>query len=517
VLKIESQNNQSFNENCLEERVKLIVKNHDIKYKRFSDIIEQDLITNYFLDKLKDDTVISSFPENKIKFLIASDYYLRFRSNDKKKVKNLLKKISFDNLIDYFTFNLIDKDIRRYKKQTKNINPLLEYRLDINSEIVSKEYINMLNNNNKLKNVIKQSYDIKDLKAIIFMDVLMPMLDKAHLEKIINSELNPEQKALEFAKEYQICKDMKRTKEIFLNLNEEIKHLEGDFFRLTGKSGLGKLQELTNIRNNIIRHKEKYNNPEQYITNAQLLTKDMLNSYGSLNHMIDEGIGKSDCVKKEVEINIKKEIDNSYLEYKKTKDELSKESFESYLYRDKLKEKEKNLNKIIEVLDFAGDERSNEVCMLKKTVESKIKTFEDIINEKDKINSYIEKVGYYNTVLEAVFQDQVFEEDISLLYDVKKIISTKLKSSVYPENKVILNEYKSHLQHLKELFDKKAVYGMKIISKNMFDMEEKHNLNDNNKKGYFGSFVRKKKFESAKKELSEYRNQFNKIKELIHA
>ncbi|MBU1205187.1 MAG: hypothetical protein KKE93_04745 [Nanoarchaeota archaeon] len=498
----------------MEERVKSIVSTIKPDFKRISDVIEDNVILNYFIDNLKKEVTQRDINFADLRNIISCDYYLRFNKKDKKEIIQLLNKQDSNALIDYCTLGLIKKEKRRYNKKPSVSNPFLKYCNDMNVEILSTSYIGLLKNN-EIKSLIKQSHDIKDLKAIIFMDVLMPMLDKAHLEKIINSELNPEQKALEFAKEYQICKDMKRIKEIFLNLNEEIKHLEGDFFRLTGKSGLEELQALVNIRNKIIRHKEKYNNPEQYITNAQLLTKDILNNDNSLNHMIEEGIDKSNCVKKEVEINIKKEIDVSYSEYKKINDDLSEGSFESYLYKDKLKEKEKNLNKIIEVFDFAGDERLDEVWMLKKTVESKIKTFEDIIYERYQINSYIKKVNQHNSVLEAAFQDQVFEEDISLLCDVKKIISTNLESSVYPENKAILEEYKSHLQQLKELFDKKVINGIKIINKSSFDMEEKHNLNDNSKKGYLGSFVRKKKFESAKKELSEYRNQFNKIKELI--
>lgn len=328
----------------MEERIKSIASTVKPGFKRISDVIEDNITLNYFLDNLKKEIIKEKVDFADLRNIILSDYYLKFNKKDKKEIIQLLNKQDSNALIDYCALGLIEKEKHRYNKRPKVFDPLLKYCNNMNVEILYTSYMQLLKHD-EIKSLIKQSYDINDLKAIIFMDVLMPMLDKAHLEKIINSELNPEQKALEFARQYQ--------------------------------------------------------------------------------------------------------------------------------------------------------------------------THKEIVYERDKIGLDIENLDNYNVALEAAFQDNVFEEDISLLYDVKKVMSDSLKSAFYPENRAILEEYKSHLQQLKELFDKKVIDGIKIINKSSFDMEEKHNLNDNSKKDYLGSFVRKKKFESAKRELSEYHNQFNKIKELI--
>jgi len=312
----------------LEERVKSIASTIKPDFKRISDVVEDNIILNYFLDNLKKEVIKEKVDFADLRNIISADYYPKFNKKDKKEIIQLLNKQDSNALIDYCALSLIEKEKHRYNKRQKVFDPFLKYCNDMNVEILSTSYIKLLKHN-EIKGLIKQSYDIRDLKAIIFMDVLMPMLDKDYLEKIINSELNPEQKALEFAKLYNVCNDIKKIKGIFLN------------------------------------------------------------------------------------------------------------------------------------------------------------------------------------------QYQISEEEIYLLYDIKKNISTNLQSPVYSENKVIFEEYKSHIQDLRNLFNKKAVKGMEIIRKNMFDLEKKYNLNDNNKKSYFAPFIRERKFESAKKELSEYRNQFNKIKEII--
>ncbi len=312
----------------MEERIKSIASTIKPNFKRISDVIEDNIILNYFIDNLKKELIKEKVDFTDLRSTILSDYYLGFNKKDKKEIIQLLNKQDSNALIDYCAIGLIEKEKPRYNKRPKVFDPLLKYCNDLNVEILSISYMGLLKHN-EMNGLIKQSNDIKDLKAIIFMDVLMSVLDKAHLEKVINSELNPEQKSFEFAKLYQVCKDIKKIKGIFLN------------------------------------------------------------------------------------------------------------------------------------------------------------------------------------------QYQISEEDIYLLYDIKKNISTNLQSPVYAENKVILEEYKSCIQDLRNLFNEKAVKGMEIIRKNMFNLEKKYNLNDNNKKSYFTPFIRERKFEFAKKELSEYRNQFNKIKELI--
>ncbi len=312
----------------MEERIKSIANTVKPDFKRISDVIEDNITLNYFINNLKKEVIQKDINFVDLGNIISADYYLKFNKKDKKEIIQLLNKQDSNVLIDYCTMGLIKKEKNRHNKRPKVFDPLLKYHNDMNVEILYTSYMQLLKHN-EIKSLIKQSYDINDLKAIIFMDVLMPMLDRTHLEKIINSKLNPEQKAIEFAKEYQICKDMKRIKGIFLN---------------------------------------KY---------------------------------------------------------------------------------------------------------------------------------------------------QISEEDIYLLHDIKKNISTNLQSPVYAENKGVFDWYKSCLKDLNDLFNEKVTKGMKIIRKNMFNLEKKYNLNDNNKKSYFAPFIRERKFEFAKKKLSEYRNQFNKIKELI--
>jgi len=312
----------------LEERIKSIADTIKPDFERISDVVEDDIILNYFLDNLKKEVTQGNFHFADLKNVILSDYYLRFNKKNKKEIIQLLNKQDSNALIDYCTLGLIGKEKPRYNKKPKVFDPLLRYCNDMNIEIFSRGYMGLLNHNEP-KSLINQSHNINDLKAIIFMDVLMPVLDKSHSNQIINSELNPEQKALGFAKEYQICKDIKKIKGIFLN------------------------------------------------------------------------------------------------------------------------------------------------------------------------------------------QYQISEEEICLLSDIKKNISTNLQSPVYAENKEVFDGYKSCLKDLNDLFNKKAAKGMEIIRKNMFDLEKKYNLNDNNKKEYFAHLIRKKKFESLQKELLGYRNQFNKIKDII--
>jgi len=311
----------------LEERIKSIADTIKPYFERISGIVEDNIILNYFLDNLKKDVIKEKVDFTNLRDIISADYYLKFNKKNKKEIIQLLSKQDSNALMDYCTQGLIGKEKPRYNKKPKVFDSLLRYCNDMNIEIFSRGYMGLLSHNES-KNLINQSQDINDLKAIIFMDALMPVLDKSYSNQIINSELSPEQKAFEFANEYQVCKDIKKIKGIFLN------------------------------------------------------------------------------------------------------------------------------------------------------------------------------------------QYRISEEEICLLSNIKKNILTNLQSPVYAENKEVFDEYKSSLKDLNNLFNKKTSEGIEIIRKNMFDLEKKYNLN-NNKKSYFASFVKEKKFESAKKELSEYRNQFNKIKDII--
>ena len=312
----------------MEERVKSITSIIKPDFKRISDIIEDNIILNYFLDNLKKEVIKEKVDFADLRSLISADYYLGFNKKGEKEIIQLLNKKDSNALIDYCTLGLIKKEKHGYNKRPELFDSFLNYRNDMNVEILSTSYIKLLKHN-EIKNLIKQSYDIKDLKAIIFMDILLPFLDESYSKQIINSNINPEQKALEFAKGYLVCKDIKKIKEIFL---------------------------------------------DQY---------------------------------------------------------------------------------------------------------------------------------------------QISEEEIYFLYDIKKNILTNLKVPVYTKNKEFLDRHKSCLNDLNNLFNEKAKKGIEIIKKNLFNLEKKYNLNDDGKGRYFTSFIRKKKFESFQRELLEYYNKFNKIKEII--
>ena len=312
----------------MEERIKSIASTTKPDFKMISDVIEDAIILNYFIDNLKKEVIKEKIDLVDLRNLVSADYYLGFNKKDRKEIIQLLNKQDSNALIDYCTLGLIKKEKHRYNKRPKLFDSFLNYRNDMNVEILSASYMDLLKNN-EIKNLIKQSYDIKDLKAIIFMDILMPVLDESYSKQIINSELNPEQKALEFAKAYQVCKDIRKIEKVFANHNH------------------------------------------------------------------------------------------------------------------------------------------------------------------------------------------VSAEEIFLLYDIKKSISTNLQLAVYTKSKDIPDNYQSYLQQLKDLFDEKLAHGIRIISRNISNIEREYNLDDCRKKGYFGFFVRKKRLESAKKELLAYHGQFNKIKELI--
>jgi len=203
----------------LEERIKSIADTIKPDFKRISDIVEDNIMLNYFLDNLKKDVIKEKIDFTNLRNIISADYYLRFNKKNKKEVIQLLSKQDSNALMDYCTQGLIEKEKPKHNKRPKVFNPLLRYCNDINIEIFSRCYIGLLSHNES-KNLINQSYDINDLKAIIFIDALIPVLDNLYSNQTINSKLNPEQKALEFAREYQVCKNIKKIKEIFLNQHQ---------------------------------------------------------------------------------------------------------------------------------------------------------------------------------------------------------------------------------------------------------------------------------------------------------
>ena len=158
---------------------------------------------------------------------------------------------------------------------------------------------------------------------------------------------------------------------------------------------------------------------------------------------------------------------------------------------------------------------SIEYFIVKQKKVLKIDNLKKIIKERDKIKTCNEKIDYQNKMLYSSLNDIVYCEDISLLEETKDILSKLSLSYNYDENKELFNEYKSNLEQLDDLFNKKLLESFMIINKNLEEIKKKYILEVNPKKGYFNSIARKKKLQLAKEKLSKNYSQFNQIKKLV--
>lgn len=145
----------------------------------------------------------------------------------------------------------------------------------------------------------------------------------------------------------------------------------------------------------------------------------------------------------------------------------------------------------------------------------KIDNLKKIAKERDKIKTCNEKIDYQNKLLYASLNDIIYYEDISLLEETKDILSKFSLSSNYDENKGLFNEYKSNLEQLKDLFNKKLFEAFRVLDKNIGKIEKKYILEIKPKKGYLNSIAKKKKLQLAKEELSKNYSQFDQIKKLV--
>jgi len=145
----------------------------------------------------------------------------------------------------------------------------------------------------------------------------------------------------------------------------------------------------------------------------------------------------------------------------------------------------------------------------------KIDNLKKIVKERDKIKTCNEKIDYQNKILYSSLNDIVYCEDISVLEETKNILSKFSLSCNYDENKELFNGYKSNLEQLKDLFNKKLFEAFRILDKNIEKIEKKYILEIKPKKGYFNSIARKKKLQLAREGLSKNYSQFNQIKKLV--
>jgi hypothetical protein len=443
-----------------------------------------------------------------------ADYHLRFNKNENKKIIELLNNNEPTELVDYCTSQLAKKNPNRHKKKEKEFDPLLKYCNDINSEIFCKKYIELLNNN-EIKGMITDSFDMNDLKSLIFMDYLLPMIDENYSSEIINSELNPEQKALNFAKEYQIYLEINKLHKIFSNLNDKTKNFQNTFLNSIEYSKLEKLRGLVHARSKLIENMEKYLYPEDNVSNKEFLPKGRILNNASLSNMIKAGFSECKLTLNKIEVHIREEIKDQYTKYQNIKEEILNKYFNSYKNINKLKEKRDDVENIVKIFNLLGDPRLDNIKTLSKNITSKINNLEKVINERNRINSYIQKIGDYLNLPEAKEHNSVFHDDISFLSKIKTVIldSNKIQKPIYDENKDIIQEYKSYVHSLINLFDKKIKDNMESIRKKISVLDKKYEEYSKDKIFFF-SFKKKRNLESLKKEVKSYQNIFNEIRKI---
>ena len=75
----------------MEERVKSIANTIKPDFKRISDVVEDNIILNYFLDNLKKEVIKEKVDFPDLKNIISADYYLRFNKKNKIEIIQLLR------------------------------------------------------------------------------------------------------------------------------------------------------------------------------------------------------------------------------------------------------------------------------------------------------------------------------------------------------------------------------------------------------------------------------------------
>jgi hypothetical protein len=210
-------------------------KERNIKKLNFGNI----LFIEYFCQNLNNQQIHASISKGLDLFSIVSmDYYKRF-GGKVAFIDNFLK-VDNNKLMDKFYELLSKKDPNHYKKNRDNSVGLA----DVESEIVASIYMDQIRNKS-LKDLIKNSTTINDLKAIMVSEIIIPGLKYNKVEKILKSELSPEQ--------------------IFIKLST-IKYLEKNIENLDET-----LQEIENISN----HSEQLMKSNLTKKNARNLIKYM--------------------------------------------------------------------------------------------------------------------------------------------------------------------------------------------------------------------------------------------------
>ncbi len=138
---------------------------------------------------------------------------------------------------------------------------------------------------------------------------------------------------------------------------------------------------------------------------------------------------------------------------------------------------------------------------------------EKIQRERNRIESRIEKIDYNYQLLELSLYENIFDEDISLLKEVKTTISGYCRSK-YEQNNELMKDYHSKKEKMKKLFDKKIFTAIEIVNQNINSIR-KCCLNKEENETYRSSIQSKKEFYFNKEIVSDYYKKFNEIKQIL--
>jgi len=138
---------------------------------------------------------------------------------------------------------------------------------------------------------------------------------------------------------------------------------------------------------------------------------------------------------------------------------------------------------------------------------------ETIQGDRNRIENKIQDIDYNNKLLELSLYENIFDDDISLLRDVKEIISYNCISS-YSENDKLIKEYNSKKRKMEDLFQKKILKAIELVNQNINSVKECC-LNKEENESYRNSLKNIKEFYFDKEIVSDYYKKFNQIKEIF--
>lgn len=186
----------------LEERFAAIFQNmqskrHNIDRSKIS--LETALLSDYFVRRLEPRVIEEFLGNGNIRMLLVQDFLSRFGI---KNVFDLTSNQYFANLIN-FSEEVAHIHISSIAKKIKELDYTVKYDLNYKYVLLARAYQALLTEDHS-KYLVSTASDSEDLKAIVLIDMLLPRLETHKGREILDKELNLEQKALFFLKEYLV-------------------------------------------------------------------------------------------------------------------------------------------------------------------------------------------------------------------------------------------------------------------------------------------------------------------------